>query len=179
MKYSKEKNVWYFLSYVHNVKVLLFKKYLKDVLHTDACLYSSLQNYSQTFSLFFYWFYICSSFQRYFSTMNIFLASTCVNSMCHFRGKVHYTISYSSQSCIKMFHLELQFCSLKVDVYLHDCQPFLLSILTLFNFFFFKLITGSWDGAVLQFLLAWAEGAGIWRVLQSKVTSQNYVRVGP
>lgn len=35
--------------------------------------------------------------------------------------------------------------------------------------------TGSRDGAVLQLLLAGAEGAGLRRVLQSKVPSQDHV----
>lgn len=39
--------------------------------------------------------------------------------------------------------------------------------------------TGSRDGAVLQLLLAGAEGAGIRWVLQSKVPSQDHVGVGP
>lgn len=43
----------------------------------------------------------------------------------------------------------------------------------------FWLVAGSGDGAVLQFLLTWAEGAGIWRLFQSQVTGQDHVRVGP
>lgn len=50
---------------------------------------------------------------------------------------------------------------------LHDCPHFQLSILT----HLFLVLTGSRDRAVLQLFLAWAEGTGIWWVLQSKVTS--------
>lgn len=42
-----------------------------------------------------------------------------------------------------------------------------------------SFLAGSGDRAVLQLLLAGAEGAGIRWVLQSKVPSQDHVGVGP